>query len=191
MEIARGTTSNSTLRGLLIALALLLAAIIAHALGVPIPGLSDAFNKIAEHKSASELTSRPDYASLSWYEGASEYSKANNQHQSLRVPLLIYFRTDWCPYCKKLDRDILPLDEVSRFMKSVVKVRINPEAGADEKALAERYGVKGYPSIFILPTNSDTPTKVYPFRKVGNTFVAATPSEFVTACQEAGISKTP
>jgi len=73
-------------------------------------------------------------------------------------------------------------------MRSVVKVRINPEAGLDERRLAEQFGVKGYPSIFIIPANSDAPTKVYPFRKVGDTFVALAPREFVDECQAASLA---
>jgi len=193
MEIEKGTTgASSNLRGLLLALCLLLALVIGHALGLPIPGLSNAINRMAKHnESASELTGRTDFASISWYEGAKEYVRAQDEHRSMQAPLLIYFHTDWCPYCKKLDRDIFPSDEVSQFMRSVVKVRINPEAGPDERVLADQFGVRGYPSVFIIPINSDAPTKIYPFKRFGETFVAVKPSEFVRACREASTTKTP
>jgi thiol-disulfide isomerase/thioredoxin len=106
-------------------------------------------------------------------------------HQSMQTPLLVYFYTGWCPYCKKLDQELLPTEEVAQFMRSMNKVRINPEAGPDERALADQFGVRGYPSVFIIPVNSDAPIKIYPFKKVGETFVAVTPSEFITECEQA------
>jgi thiol:disulfide interchange protein len=181
--------TGSTSRTLLLALFLPVALAIGHALSTSIPGLSNAPNRIGQQdNSASEPTGRADVVSHSWYSGAGEYVTAMDAHRSMQTPLLVYFYTGWCPYCKKLDQEILPTEEVAQFMRSVNKVRINPEAGPDERALADQFGVRGYPSIFIIPSNSDAPIKVYPFKKVGETFVAATPSEFIIECEQA--SKT-
>lgn len=139
---------------------------------------------------ANDSLPRPiGFVSASWYSGANEYAKAEDEHLRARAPLLIYFRTDWCPYCKKLEEEILPSNEVSEFAKSVVKIRINPEAGPEERALADRFGVKGYPSIFVVSANSDKPVKIFPFRKAGETFIAATPQEFVSECRVASFNQ--
>jgi thiol:disulfide interchange protein len=181
--------TGSTSRTLLLALFLPVALAIGHALSTLIPGLSNATNRIGpQDSSVSEPTGRADIVSKSWYSGAGEYVTAMDEHRSMQTPLLVYFYTGWCPYCKKLDQEILPSEEVAQFMRSVTKVRINPEAGPDEKALADQFGVKGYPSVFVFPANSDAPIKIYPFKKVGVTFVAVTPSEFISECEQA--SKT-
>ena len=72
-------------------------------------------------------------------------------------------------WCKKLDAEILSTDAVEQFLQRVVKVRIDPEAGAEERAIAARFGVRGYPSVFV----SGDPG-------------AMTPAEFVAACVQAG-----
>lgn len=178
--------TRSTPKTLLLALLLPVALAIGHALSVSMPGLSNASDRVGQKdNSASEPTGRADLVSRSWYSGAGEYVTAMDAHRSMQTPMLVYFYTGWCPYCRKLDQEILPAEEVAQFMRSVNKVRINPEAGPDERALANQFGVKGYPSVFIIPGNSDAPVKVYPFKKVGETFVAVTPGEFINACEQA------
>jgi len=187
VEIERETTgADFKSRSLLLVLFLLLALVIARAFGTPIPGLSNAIDRMIKHnRSVAEPAGRTMFVSQSWYEAANEDLKAQDEHRIMQAPMLIYFHTDWCHYCKRLDQEILQSLEVSQFMRSVIKVRINPEAGVDERALADQYGVRGYPSIFIVPADSNTPVKIYPFKKVGETFVAVNPGQFVNACREA------
>ena len=183
METGRfNNNTRSNTRPLLpVLLVLLVAAAIAHALGVPVPVLST----VLERNKGSRISegSRPEFASEKWYRGASEYVKAEADQRQLGAPLIVYFYTDWCSYCKKFDRDILTSPEVNQFMSSVVKVRVNPEAGQDEAALASQYGVTGYPSIFVVDAQTGRPRKVYPFKRVGGTFVPVEPTEFVAACR--------
>lgn len=183
-EVSARTSSTS--RTLLLALLLPVVLAIGHALSTSIPRLSNPTNRSDEKDNlASEPTRRTDVVSRSWYSGAGEYVTAMDAHRSMQTPLLVYFYTGWCPYCKKLEQEILPTEEVAQFMRSVNKVRINPEGGPDERAIADQFGVRGYPSVFIIPGNSDAPVKIYPFKKVGETFVAVTPSEFITECERA------
>jgi len=182
-EVSARTSSTRTL---LLALLLPVALAIGHALSASLPALSNASDRVGQKdNSASEPTGRADLVSRSWYSGAGEYVTAMDAHRSMQTPMLVYFYTGWCPYCKQLDQEILPAEEVAQFMRSVNKVRINPEAGPDERALANQFGVRGYPSVFIIPGNSDAPVKIYPFKKVGETFVAVTPGEFINECKQA------
>jgi len=181
--------TSSTPKTLLLALLLPVALAIGHALSASMPGLSNTTNRIGQKDNlVAEPTNRADLVSRSWYSGAGEYVTAMDAHRSMQTPMLVYFYTSWCPYCRQLDQEILPAEEVAQFMRSVNKVRINPEAGPDERALANQFGVRGYPSVFIIPGNSDAPVKIYPFRKVGETFVAVTPGEFINECEQASKS---
>lgn len=166
---------------MLAVLLLLLAVAIGYALGMPIPGVSNAFNKNNEQDEVA--VSRREFLSEFWYSGAHEYPKAEAEQRNLRVPLVVYFYTDWCRYCKKFEQDLLKSAEVSQFMNSVIKVRVNPEVGPDDQALADRYGVTRYPSIFVVDPKIGMPRKVYTFKQVGGVAVALEPSEFVRACQ--------
>ena len=176
--------SRSHSIALLLVLSIGLVVVSAYQCGLAIPGLSSSGHAISQDGEA------PIVVSSSWYESASDYLQAKEEQERLKVPLFVYFRTSWCPYCKKFEKDLLSSDEVTQFMKSVVKVRIDPEAGPEERSLANQYGVTGYPSIFIVPAGIDVHAKIYPFRDVGDTFAAVTPYEFVRECQlDSGVSR--
>jgi len=130
----------------------------------------------------------PSYISQFWLEGADGYSKAESLHQSSHAAILVYVYTDWCPYCKTFDREILRSPEAGEFLKSIVRVKINPEAGPDSAALAERLGISGYPFVFVVPPGSDQPTKINVFKRVGDRWEPLQPLEFVQACRQAGAS---
>ena len=65
---------------------------------------------------------------------------------------------------------------------------INPEAGPDSSALAQRLGITGYPFVFVVPPGSDQPTKINVFKRAGDTWLPLQPLEFVQACRQAGAS---
>ena len=177
---------TANVRRLLLVLSMLALVITGgRAVGLFLPGLSHKGDGSVTESSTQPRTHAAE-VSGSWYEGANGYTQADSQHRDSRVALIVYFYADWCPYCKKLDRDVLPSVEVSDFMKSVIKVRINPEKGPDELALARRFGVHGYPSLFVVSSETELPRKIYPFRRVGETFQALEPTEFVNACRVAG-----
>jgi hypothetical protein len=108
--------------------------------------------------------------------------------RELKLPLVVYFYTDWCPYCQALDRDYLTAAPVQQYLRGVVKVRINPEQGPAEEEIAEQYRVTGYPAFFVIRTANSLPRKVHPFRRGGKNF---TPTEFVNACEQAASFSTP
>ena len=114
-----------------------------------------------------------------WLYGAAGHTRAIELQKELKVPLVVYFYTDWCPYCRALDNDYLPTAPVQDYLRGVVKVRINPEHGKAERALAQRYGVNGYPSFFIARGSAMPPVNVHPFRRAGK----LTPEQFANACR--------
>lgn len=90
-----------------------------------------------------------------WQEGARGFADAGREQARVKAPLLVYFYTDWCPYCRELDRTVLSDSSFDRFR--AVKVRVNPEAGPEERAIADRFGVNGYPSLFLIASPSVSP----------------------------------
>ena len=115
-----------------------------------------------------------------WLYGAAGYARAVELQQQLNIPLVVYFYADWCGYCRTLDSQYLPSAAVQDYLGRVVKVRINPERGFAERALAKRYGVTGYPSFFVMSHPAARPVNVSPFRRVGNNL---TPTQFANACR--------
>ena len=42
-----------------------------------------------------------------WLNGAAGYARALELQRELKVPLIVYFYADWCPYCQRLDSEYL------------------------------------------------------------------------------------
>ena len=64
---------------------------------------------------------RPARAAWSWYDDAQGYQYALRRQRSDRSPVLVYFRTDWCPHCRALDA-LLDSREVSSRLRDYLKV---------------------------------------------------------------------
>ena len=116
-----------------------------------------------------------------WLEGASGYDRALKLQKELKVPLIVYFYTDWCPYCRDLDAEYFPHPAVEEYLRRVVKVRINPEDGPAERAIGDRYDVTGYPRFYVIRSPLSVPRNLQPFRRSG----VLTPEQFAMACQQA------
>lgn len=57
--------------------------------------------------------------------------------------------TDWCGWCKRLDKDVYTnQDVIGKVQKSFVALKVNPEKA--DKAFVDKYGVRGYPTILFL-----------------------------------------
>ena len=128
---------------------------------------------------ASAPTTLPNASWEGWLYGAAGYTRAVEMQKELNVPLVVYFYTDWCPYCRTLDSMYLPSAPAQDYLRGVVKVRINAEQGFAERALAKRFGVTGYPSFFVMRHSATRPVNVSPFRRVGN----LSPTQFANACR--------
>lgn len=115
-----------------------------------------------------------------WLYGATGFAKAIELQRELNVSLVVYFYTDWCPYCRTLNEQYLSAPSVHRALQRSVAVRINPEYGPEELQIAQRFGVVGYPTFLILDNESAPPRDVQPFRKGGNHL---TPEQFAKECE--------
>ena len=95
-----------------------------------------------------------------WRDGAAGYRQAAAEAAQHGRPMLIYFRTDWCPYCREFERELLSSSEVEGYLTKLARARINPETGADEESLASIYGVNGYPALFLQRAPGEPPLRI-------------------------------
>lgn len=58
-----------------------------------------------------------------WFDGADGYAQAFEKHTSSSKPLVVYFYTDWCPYCRRLENEILGVDQVKECSSSLPGIR--------------------------------------------------------------------
>jgi thiol-disulfide isomerase/thioredoxin len=115
-----------------------------------------------------------------WLYGAAGYARALELQRETNGPLVVYFYTDWCPYCHALDNEYLPSAPVQEYLRNAVKVRINPEDDSANREIARQYGVRGYPAFFVIAGPNTFPQSVSPFYKRGN----LSPAEFAEKCRE-------
>lgn len=87
-----------------------------------------------------------------WYPNSVGLTRAKKEAERLNAPLLIYFWADWCKPCHVFTQRVLPDPAVQAALGEFVKVKINPEDGYREEAIANTYGINRYPTwIVVLP----------------------------------------
>lgn len=121
------------------------AALLAHSLAAP-----------AEASDAP--SGRPDFEG--WYEGAAGLAEALEVQERDNLPLFLYIYTDWCPYCRQFERELLTDAEVDGYLDAVLAVRLNPESGGRESQLARQFGVRGYPTLVMYSADGETASYV-------------------------------
>ena len=92
----------------------------------------------------------PAQAMSGWYEGAAGYQQAMEEQRRTHRPVLIYFHVDWCPYCRRMDQDMIDSPVLRQFLAGSIDVGVNPERAPADAALAGRLGGRGYPRGFLV-----------------------------------------
>jgi len=101
---------------------------------------------------------------ISWNQKQSAHVKyfAGTLSQALEVaqtqnkPVFIKGYTDWCGYCKLLDRKTLADEGVASYLNAhFINLRVNMER-ADGPEIANKYRIKGFPTMLVLsPTGKE------------------------------------
>lgn len=97
-------------------------------------------------------------STIHWY---TSYDEALQESKDTQKPLILFFTgSDWCHYCKKLDRDALNTPEFAAiagpkfvFLKldqPQDSSKLDPKVSAKNKALRQKYDVRTYPTLIIL-----------------------------------------
>ncbi len=87
-------------------------------------------------------------AELKW---ENNYDNALAQAKKEKKLIMVDVYTDWCGWCKKLDRDTYSDKTVQeKLTKNFVTVKINPEKSEKYAKLSKEFGTKGFPHIVFL-----------------------------------------
>ena len=99
-------------------------------------------------------------ASVQAKEWETDFKRASSGAEKTSKYMLLYFSgSDWCTWCKKLDKEVFEKRSFKDYSrKNLVCVTLDfPEKKSQRKklkkqnqALAEKYGVRGYPTVLIL-----------------------------------------
>ena len=89
-----------------------------------------------------------------------DFEKAKAEAVRRNVPILVNFSgSDWCGWCIRLDGEVFSKDGFKAFAKGnlvlfqadfPMKKKLPEQISKQNKALAEKYGVKGYPTVLLL-----------------------------------------
>jgi thiol:disulfide interchange protein len=86
-------------------------------------------------------------AEITW---ASSFDEAFKAAKEKNLPIMIDVYTDWCGWCKKLDKDVYTADNVVQLSQKFVCLKLNPEK---DKEHGELFKVEGYPTIVFTDVN--------------------------------------
>lgn len=65
--------------------------------------------------------------------------------------VMVDMYTDWCGWCKKLDKDTYSDKDVgNKVAKDFVAVKLNPEKSPKGATLAKQFGTTGFPHIVFV-----------------------------------------
>ena len=95
------------------------------------------------------------FAANVWSDVAWEqnYDAALQKAQKEKKLVMVDVYTDWCGWCKKLDKDAYgDKDVATKLSQDFISVKINPEKTAANLKLAKQFGVTGYPHIAFVDT---------------------------------------
>jgi len=80
--------------------------------------------------------------------------------------VLVDVYTDWCGWCKRLDRDTYTNAEVVKFVNAqFVPLKLDAEDGGPGQAFAEQYQISGFPCIIMLDAQGKQKGVFYGYRK--------------------------
>lgn len=123
-------------------------------------------------------------AENTWY---TDFAAAKKAAATAQKPILALFTgTEWCPWCVKLEKEILAKPEFIAYAKTSLILykadfKRDGSASAEAKTLRSVYGVEGYPTVIITDASG---------KKYGETgYTRKGPSDFigkVNAIIEAG-----
>ncbi len=98
--------------------------------------------------------SRPDAAATGTASGPGvafvqgSYEDALARARAEKRLLLVDVYTDWCGWCKKLDREVFGDARVAEAARRLVAVRVDAEKEGEE--IARRFDVEGYPTVLFV-----------------------------------------
>ncbi|MDD4181069.1 MAG: thioredoxin family protein [Victivallaceae bacterium] len=102
------------------------------------------------------------FADATWL---TDHKQATEIAKKDQKPILMLFTgSDWCGYCIRFDKEFFSQKAFEEFAKDDIvllevdfprKEKLDADTKAQNKKLAKKYGVRGYPTIYIVDADGD------------------------------------
>ncbi|NNC94344.1 MAG: thioredoxin family protein [Chitinophagales bacterium] len=97
-----------------------------------------------------------------WEQVVADAKKANKH-------IFVDVYTDWCSWCKKLDKDVFTAEGVaSYYNKTFINIKLNAEDGAMGEKFAEKNGVNGFPTLLYFSPQGKWVHRISGYRDPGD-----------------------
>ncbi|MCX5678951.1 MAG: protein disulfide isomerase family protein [Candidatus Omnitrophica bacterium] len=104
------------------------------------------------------LTFASESWAISWEHDLTDaFEKAKTE----KKPVMADFYTDWCHWCKKLDKDVYEDASVNQLAEKFICVKVNCEI---DKGAFSKYGLRGYPTIIFFNASGTAEETVVGYR---------------------------
>lgn len=102
-------------------------------------------NQKTQTETATENTQPENVTEINWYNDMNEAKENATLENKL---ILVDFYTEWCGWCKEMDKKVYSDDKVLEIIKkSYIPLKIDGDKNSD---LVNKYGISGYPTTLIL-----------------------------------------
>jgi len=122
------------------------------------------------------LTTLTTFSQVEWM---NDFDEAAKLSQKTKKPILANFTgSDWCGWCKVLDREVFNTSEFKTWAKKNVvllevdfprRTKLSAKLKKQNYALQKAFGVRGYPTIWLFETGKGKNPKkdIVPLGKTG------------------------
>lgn len=115
------------------------------------------------------------YSQVNFFEGTLEELKIEAKKN--RKVYFIDFYTSWCGFCKKLDATTFRDPELGKYIdKHFLAYKLDAETSTG-KQLAQKHGVKGYPTILVFDSKGKLLNKISGYKDAYSFHLALQPFE--------------
>ena len=102
-----------------------------------------------------------------------DHEKALEESKSEDKPLMIYFYTGWCSWCKKLERETYSNDQVASLLNdNFICLKINVE---DHPSLMAEYRIPGFPTVIFLSAEGEEMGRIMGYKPPDVFMIMASP----------------
>ncbi len=103
---------------------------------------------------------------LKWY---TNFNEAMTLSNTSKKPIFAFFTgSDWCGWCKKLQREVFAKEAFKTWAKDHVilleldfprRTKLEPALAQQNASLAQALKIRGYPTVWLLNANQNKETK--------------------------------